>query len=291
MLKLYHWWSSTCSRRVRIALAAKGLTWESVYVNLAKFENLDPSYVKLNPNGVVPTLVHDGRIIIESNFILEYLDDVWPEVPLRPDDPYERAQMRIWMDRFEHELHRNVNIISFIKQGRIKRYEHMSEEERQAAVMQQPTEPKRALLADRLRNGISEEQMAYAEARLAEILDEVEKALQGRPLAQRRPHVPGGLFHRPVHRAVRSEQAGAAGGLDHASGGGRLVGSDAGDGGLPHRLFLQGTGGVGRAASPPCGGHRTRCTGGFKPARTRMRTHTRSAKRPHPTRNATLRWG
>jgi len=73
MLKLYHWWSSTCSRRVRIGLAAKGLEWESVYVNLRTMENLEPWYVKLNPNGVVPTLDHDGRIVIESNFILEYL--------------------------------------------------------------------------------------------------------------------------------------------------------------------------------------------------------------------------
>ena len=84
MLRLYHWWSSTCSRRVRIGLAAKGLEWESVYVNLRKLEHLEPWYVKLNPNGVVPTLDHDGKIVIESNFILEYLDDVWPAVPLRP---------------------------------------------------------------------------------------------------------------------------------------------------------------------------------------------------------------
>ena len=181
MLKLYHWWSSTCSRRVRIALAAKQLSWESAYVDLSKFENLEPGYVALNPNGVVPTLVHDDRILIESNFILEYLDDVWPETPLRPEDPYERARMRIWMDRFEHVLHRNVNVISFIRQGRYKRYEHLSEEEREAAVRKQPTEEKRALLAERLRNGISEEQMAYAEARLAEILDDVEETLADRP--------------------------------------------------------------------------------------------------------------
>ncbi len=181
MLKLYHWWSSTCSRRVRIALAAKQLSWESTYVNLPKFENLEPWYVALNPKGVVPTLVHDDRIIVESNFILEYLDDVWPEAPLRPEDPYERARMRIWMDRFEHVLHRNVNVISFIRQGRYKRYEHLSEEEREAAIRMQPTEEKRALLSDRLRNGISEEQMACAEARLAEILDDVEDALADRP--------------------------------------------------------------------------------------------------------------
>ena len=57
---------------MRIGLAAKGLEWESVYVNLRTMENLEPWYVKLNPNGVVPTLDHDGRIVIESNFILEY---------------------------------------------------------------------------------------------------------------------------------------------------------------------------------------------------------------------------
>ena len=181
MLKLYHWWSSTCSRRVRIGLAAKELEWESVYVNLRTFENLEPWYVKLNPNGVVPTLDHDGRIIIESNLILEYLDDVWPDVLLRPKDPYERARMRIWMDKFEHVLHRNVNVISFIKQGRIERFKKLSEKERQLIINRQPTEEKRVLLSRRLRDGISEEDMAFAEERLAEVLDEVEETLKDRP--------------------------------------------------------------------------------------------------------------
>jgi len=180
MLKLYHWWSSTCSRRVRIGLAAKGLEWESVYVNLRTMENLEPWYVKLNPNGVVPTLDHDGRIVIESNFILEYLDDVWPDVPLRPDDPYERARMRIWMDKFEHVLHRNVNVISFIKQGRIERFKKLSEKERQGAIDRQATVEKRVQLSRRLRDGISEEDMAFAEGRLVEVLDEVEEALKDR---------------------------------------------------------------------------------------------------------------
>jgi glutathione S-transferase len=180
MLKLYHWWSSTCSRRVRIGLAEKKLEWESVYVNLRKSENLEPWYVKLNPNGVVPTLDHDGRIIIESNFILEYLDDVCPGVPLRPEDPYERARMRIWMDKFEHVLHRNINVISFIKQGRIDRFKHLCEKELQAAIDRQPTEAKRVLLARRLRKGISEEEMTFAEDRLSEVLDEMEQALKDR---------------------------------------------------------------------------------------------------------------
>ena len=105
MLTLYHGVTSTCSKRVRITLAEKGVDWDSVHLDLAQRENLDPQYLKLNPNGVVPTLVHDGHIIYESNFIIEYLDDIFPEPPLRPADPYDRAHMRIWMDQIEHVLH------------------------------------------------------------------------------------------------------------------------------------------------------------------------------------------
>ena len=71
MLTLYHGVTSTCSKRVRITLAEKGVDWDSVHLKLAERENLDPDYLKLNPNGVVPTLVHDGRVLTESNFSIE----------------------------------------------------------------------------------------------------------------------------------------------------------------------------------------------------------------------------
>lgn len=181
MLKLYHGWHSTCSRRVRICLTEKGLDWGSAHIALPRLEHLEPWYLKLNPNGVVPTLDHDGRIVVESNVIIEYLDEVWPKPPLRPEDPYGRARMRIWMDKFEHAVHRSVNVISFIRQGRNKRFEGMPEEERQAVIDRQPTAERRAQLARRLRDGISEEEMAVAEARLAEVLDEMERTLRDRP--------------------------------------------------------------------------------------------------------------
>jgi len=102
MLTLYHFWSSTCSRKVRITLAEKGLDWESHHIDIVtKLDNLEPDYVKLNPNGVVPTLDHDGKIIIESNIIIEYLDDTFPEVSLKPEDTYQRALMRLWLDTAE----------------------------------------------------------------------------------------------------------------------------------------------------------------------------------------------
>ena len=86
MLVLYHSGLTTCSKQVRHCLREKGLPYESRYVELWRYENLSPDYLKLNPNGVVPTLVHDGHPIINSFCINEYIDDAFPEPPLRPAD-------------------------------------------------------------------------------------------------------------------------------------------------------------------------------------------------------------
>ena len=181
MFKLYHGTDSTCSRRVRITLAEKSLEWESAHIDLAKRENLDPEYLKLNPNGVVPTLVHDGRVLYESNVIIEYLDEIYPTPSLRPTDPYERAHMRIWMDRIEHVLHRNINLVSWTKQGRYKRFEGMSKTELQNVLDNQATEAKRAILKKRLEEGVSDVATVFAEARVAEVLDKMEDRLKNRP--------------------------------------------------------------------------------------------------------------
>ena len=72
-----------------MCLAEKGLDWESRHVDIFAFENYEPAYTRLNPKAVVPTLDHDGNVLIESNIILEYLEDVFPkQVPLRPEDPF-----------------------------------------------------------------------------------------------------------------------------------------------------------------------------------------------------------
>jgi glutathione S-transferase len=102
-LELYHALQSTCSQKVRIALAEKNLDWVDHRVNLGKNEQLRPEYLRLNPNGVVPTLVHDGNVVIDSSVILEYLDEVFPTPSLTPADPVRRAQMRAWM-RFLEEV-------------------------------------------------------------------------------------------------------------------------------------------------------------------------------------------
>jgi glutathione S-transferase len=96
MLELYHSGLTTCSKQVRHCLREKGLSYKNRYVELWRYENISPDYLKLNTNGVVPTLVHDGSPIINSFCINEYIEDAFPEPPLRPADLKERARMRYW---------------------------------------------------------------------------------------------------------------------------------------------------------------------------------------------------
>ena len=78
MITLYHHGSSVCAAKVRVALAEKSLPWQGVYVDILRGDQFDPAYTKLNPKAVVPTLVHDGKVIIESTVICEYLDECFP---------------------------------------------------------------------------------------------------------------------------------------------------------------------------------------------------------------------
>ena len=98
-LHLYHSGVSNCSMRVRIALEEKGLPWTSHHLNIMKKEHITPEYFGINPNGLVPTLVHDGKVIIESDDIIEYLDITFPEPPLRPPEGPDRELMEEWLHR------------------------------------------------------------------------------------------------------------------------------------------------------------------------------------------------
>jgi glutathione S-transferase len=96
MLELYHAEPVANSMKVLLCLKEKRLDFVSHYVDLLNFEQHEPWFVKLNPNGQVPVLVHDGKIVTESTVIDEYLDEVFPDPPLKSTDAYERAKMRIW---------------------------------------------------------------------------------------------------------------------------------------------------------------------------------------------------
>ncbi|HTU10753.1 MAG TPA: glutathione S-transferase family protein [Allosphingosinicella sp.] len=121
-LKYYHAEPLANSLKSMLPLFEKGLAFESVYVNLHKFEQHQPWFVALNPDGQVPVLDHDGVIVTQTTAINEYYEDAFPDLPaLRPNNPEGNARMRIWNKFVDehvmnfvsiHGWHRLVGIIA-----------------------------------------------------------------------------------------------------------------------------------------------------------------------------------
>jgi glutathione S-transferase len=111
--KLFNAPQSTCSQRVRFVFNGKKIPFDEVKLNLLEGDQLKPDYLKLNPNGVVPTLDHDGAIVIDSNVITEYLDEVAPQASFTPEDPVARARMRALMHFFDEMPAAAVRVPTF----------------------------------------------------------------------------------------------------------------------------------------------------------------------------------
>ena len=105
--------NSICTQKVLITLIEKSLSWDVKGVDLFKNEQYDPAYLKYNPKGVVPTLVHNDKPIVESTLICEYLDETFPEPSLVPSDAYERSQMRLWSKQIDEGIFEATREISF----------------------------------------------------------------------------------------------------------------------------------------------------------------------------------
>ncbi len=176
-LVLMHAARSTCSQKVRMALYEKELEWTSQEIDLRKNEHLTPDYLALNPNGVVPTLVHDGHAIIESSVIGEYLDDAFPAKPLRPAEPRALAHMRAWRQYIDEVPTPAIRVPSF--QAFIRRtFKDGESFEREAAIR-----PIRKHFYMKMKSGsFSEQDLSEANEKLQQTIDRMEKALaDGRP--------------------------------------------------------------------------------------------------------------
>jgi maleylacetoacetate isomerase len=117
-MTLYGYWRSGAAYRLRIAFGLKGLEWEDAPVHLVKGEQREESFLHLNPLGLVPALVlDDGTVLTQSLAILDWLDRTYPEPPLLPADPVDRAQvmaagMAIVVDT--HPI-QNVGVVGHLK--------------------------------------------------------------------------------------------------------------------------------------------------------------------------------
>jgi glutathione S-transferase len=126
---LYNAPQSTCSQRVRFVLNAKQLPFKEIHLDLLTGDQLKPEYLAINPNGVVPSLDHDGRVVIDSSVIVEYLDEVFPQpVSFTPRDPHARATMRALM-RFIDEVPAAAVRVPTYNLAFLPRFAAMSEDE------------------------------------------------------------------------------------------------------------------------------------------------------------------
>jgi len=166
---------STCSQKVRICLWEKGIEFEEVKLDLFRGDQLTPEYKKINPNGVVPSLLHDGQPIIDSSVIIEYLDELIPDNPLRPDSALGRAHMREWLRFFEEVPTPAVRIPSY-NQVFLRHFQKMTEEEFIAFGESKPL--RKDFFLKMGRTGYSEEEVNQSLDRLKMAFDRMQVALQ-----------------------------------------------------------------------------------------------------------------
>ena len=116
-MKLYTFFRSSASFRVRIALNIKGIAWESVPVNLPKAEHAEARFKAINPQGLVPALDDSGRLMSQSLAIMEYLDEAYPGPKLLPGDPFDRAYVRAYSQLIACEIHplNNLRTLKYVK--------------------------------------------------------------------------------------------------------------------------------------------------------------------------------
>jgi glutathione S-transferase len=173
---LYNAPQSTCSQRVRFVLNAKRLPFEEKKLDLLAGDQLKPEYLALNPNGVVPTLDHDGNIVIDSSVIIEYLDEVAPRPEtFTPDTPVARAKMRALM-RFIDEMPAAAVRVPTFNLAFLPRFAAMSEEEFVAFAESKPL--RKEFMLTMGRKGFSEKEMNSALDRLARTLVRMEDAIR-----------------------------------------------------------------------------------------------------------------
>jgi glutathione S-transferase len=179
-LYLFHGTTSVCAIKVRIVLAEKGLDWNGETLDLMRGDQHRPEYARINPNRVVPTLRHDGRILIESTLIIEYLDEAFPAPPLMPRDPYERAQARLFMKKIDDYLHPACSVVTFATANR-RALLKLSAEELEARFQRMPDPAYRERQRLAIDHGLDAPHVAQAVRQHDRYFGDMEAALSAAP--------------------------------------------------------------------------------------------------------------
>jgi glutathione S-transferase len=172
--KLYNAPQSTCSQRVRFVFNAKNVAFDEVKLNLLEGDQLKPDYLKLTPNGVVPTLDHEGSIVTDSTVITEYLDEVVPAESFTPESPVARAHMRALMHYIDEMPAAAVRVPTF-NLAFLPSFQKMS---REAFVAMAESKPlRREFMMAMGQSGFPKEEMDAALGRLRRAYERMDREI------------------------------------------------------------------------------------------------------------------
>ena len=177
MLELYHNINSVCAQKVRIALEEKGQKANDHIMTL-RGDQFDPEYRQLNPNAVVPTLIHNGEPIIESSLILYYLDEVFPEPPLMPQAPLQRFRVRMFNKLIDEYVHNSCTVLTFATAFR-PAFLKMPPEAWQAEISKAPIKRRAEYKRSVIEHGLDSEFVADAVAQHDKLLSWMAHSLKG----------------------------------------------------------------------------------------------------------------
>lgn len=163
-----------------MVMSEKELKWDGVHLDLRAGDQQKPDYVKLNPKKVVPTLMHEGTVVIESNVICEYLDDAFEARPVRPSSPAKLAQMRLWTKQIDEGVHASTGVISNCIAFR---HQHLQKtpEQIETWLNNIPDPVKRQRMRNGVELGMDSPDFKGAVMRYEKLLDDMEAALKNGP--------------------------------------------------------------------------------------------------------------
>ena len=163
---LYHWEPNANSGKPMLALEEKGVAWSSHYIDMIAFDQHQPEYLAVNPQGTIPAMTHGELVLTESTAIMEYVDEAFDGPALMPSDPRDRWRVRWWMKFMDQWLGPSFSMIgwcTFVGPS----LAHKSEEEREAMIARIPLPERRVAWRKAMFAEFSEDELAESKRRIA----------------------------------------------------------------------------------------------------------------------------
>jgi GST-like protein len=163
---LYHWEPNANSGKPMLALEEKGVAWSSHYIDMIAFDQHQPEYLAVNPQGTIPAMTHGHLVLTESTAIMEYVDEAFDGPALMPSDPRDRWRVRWWMKFMDQWLGPSFSMIgwcTFVGPS----LAHKSEEEREAMIARIPLPERRVAWRKAMFAEFSEDELAESKRRIA----------------------------------------------------------------------------------------------------------------------------